>query len=74
MTIIIEDIDDDLCYNCLKKYKHRKIFKLVDGLKETEFITCCCSCRSLFRRKKELEEELQEINFKIFEKKYNNLE
>ena len=73
MTIIIENTPDDVCYNCLRKYKHRKIFRYVaDGIKETEFITCCCSCRSLFRRKKELEEKILEIEFEIFERQYSN--
>jgi hypothetical protein len=73
MTILIENTPDDVCYNCLRKYKHRKIFRYVeDGLKETEFITSCCSCRSLFRKKNELQEQLLEIDFKIFERQYSN--
>jgi hypothetical protein len=67
--ILIESVPSDVCYTCLRVYKHRRIYKLsIDGLKETEIITSCCTCRSLFRRVKELEEKILEIEFEIFER------
>jgi hypothetical protein len=66
----------DKCIFCGTPYKHKRIYKSgwVDPertLKEVTFILAHPCCRALLRKKKNLQQQLLDIEYDIFMKKYN---
>jgi hypothetical protein len=59
---IVSNLNENECNFCGGNYKHRKIFykTAYEGLKEVECLTECATCRSLLRRKKEIDLQLKE--------------
>lgn len=68
MNIKIDDDESPKCYLCRRPYPMRKVhWKDTDtGLKLVELITHCCRCRSLLRKRKELQEKLLDVDWTIF--------
>ena len=67
MTIkIIEG--KDICTLCNKEWKHRVSYcpTSYEGLKEAILITSHANCRTLIRKKKDLEKELLDLEWKIY--------
>ena len=70
MTKFELDERDDICTVCGNYCKHKKrYFKTEttpDGIKEVELITAHATCRSLIRKKQELEQQIRDIDWKLF--------
>lgn len=66
--------NDNICSLCHRKYKYRRVLSPSEtaGLIEVELITECCRCRSLLRRRKELQDKLLDMDWKIFGLQYTN--
>lgn len=72
------DMREDICSLCSKKWRHTVRYKPCEsdlekptfGLKEAELITAHGGCRSLLQKRKELKEELDNIEWLIFDKKF----
>ena len=60
----------DTCTICGNYCKHRKRYFVTSstpkGLKEVDFITAHATCRSLMKKKLELERELVDVEWKLF--------
>ena len=68
--------EDNICTVCGKHWLYRKRCTLIEdypGMKEIEFITSHASCRSLMRKKKDLDKAILDIEFKIFNLKNRGL-
>ena len=69
--MIIAELDTSKCSHCGNEFKHSKYYKLTKyrDLKEVELLHCCCVCRFLFRRQKELHKELLNIEWDLHYRK-----
>jgi recombinational DNA repair protein (RecF pathway) len=60
-TFQVFELNDKKCMTCGRQYNHRKVYyKTAEGLKEVEFLHNCATCRSILRRKKEIDFLLEE--------------
>lgn len=70
--------EDNICSTCGTSFKHKIRYWgqerpndptaeiLQKGMKLVEMITTCLSCRSLFTKIKQKEQELDNLNFELF--------
>ena len=70
--------EDNVCSTCEKPFKYKIRYwgqerpndptaeLLPKGLKLVEMVTACVSCRSLFAKIKQKEQELDNLNFELF--------
>jgi hypothetical protein len=74
MPIKIHDdkFGDNLCWICNKQYRHSIIAKRLLGeeLPTVDIKTCCAKCVRLVKRYQELENEMLEIEWELFNRKY----
>ena len=82
MEKIYIDNRENICTLCCKEFKHRIRYwgqteancptaeRLPKGLKLVELITFCCNCRNLLNKKKDLEEQLDNLDFLMFCKQF----
>ena len=72
--------EDNVCSTCMKPFQHKirywgqerpidpKADHLPKGIKLVEMITTCLSCRSLFNKIRQKEQELDDLKFELFKK------
>ena len=71
---IVNDFENKCCL-CEKDFKWRMSYHPAPEIgekpfKSFELITECANCRSLIRKKRALKNELLELEYKIWERKY----